>query len=166
MLGIEFTTVKPWGTSRFCPRCGERGETVNAPNDHEENRHGGHFHCPHCSYECDRDVVGAINVGRKHLSESKMEEANSAAYMATENHARFPSPRGARSAGVQSATDKQDTASGRQTHLSQHCSSSLTAKRRETDTGGLQQNHGSNTGQQVPSGSITQYVLASTTEYG
>ena len=167
LLGIEFTTVKPWGTSRFCPRCGERGETVNAPNDHEENRHGGHFHCPHCSYECDRDVVGAINVGRKHLSDSKMEEANSAEYSSAENHASFPSlSGGARSAGVQSTTESQDQASGRQTHLSRHCSSSLTAKRRETDTGGLYQNHGSHTGQQSPSGSITQYVLASTTECG
>jgi len=99
----------------------------------------------------------------------KMEEANSAAYMATENHASFPSPsEGARSAGVQSTTDKQeqDEASGRQTHLSQGCSSSLTTKRRETDTGGLHQNHGSNTTQQWVSGSVTQYVLASTTECG
>jgi putative transposase len=176
LLGIDFRTVNPWGTSRYCPRCGERGRTVNAPNDHEQNRHGGHFHCPECGYECDRDVVGAVNVGRKYLSESTMEEANSAAYMAAEDHASFPSPRsGARSdggaapqtapqSGVQSATESQDEASGRQTHLSQYCSSSLTAKRRETDTGGLYQNHGSNTGQQVPSGSITQYVLASTTE--
>ncbi len=167
LLGIEFETVNPWGTSRFCPRCGERGETVNAPNDHEENRHGGHFHCPHCSYECDRDVVGAVNVGRKHLSESKMEEANPTEYSSAGNHASFSSPsEGARSAGVQSTTESQDQASGRQTHLSRHCSSSLTAKRRETDTGGLYQNHGSHTGQQSPSGSITQYVLASTTECG
>ena len=165
LLGMEFTTVNPWGTSRFCPRCGERGQTVNAPNDHDGCRHGGHFHCPHCSYECDRDVVGAVNVGRKHLSESKMEEANPVEYISAGNHASFPSPsEGARSAGVQSTTDKQDTASGRQTHLSQYCSSSLTAKRRETEAGGLHQNYGSNTGQQSPSGSVTQYVLASTTE--
>ena len=201
LLGIEFETVNPWGTSRYCPRCGERGRTVNAPNGHEECRHGGHFHCPTCGYECDRDVVGAVNVGRKHLSESKMEAANSAAYRAAENHASFRSstedarfssdpsgsvsggePSSARrstevaapsdvrrpSSGVQSATDQQeqDQASGRQTRLFQHCSSSLTVTRRETDTGGLHQNNGSNTGQQVPSGSITQYVLASTTECG
>jgi putative transposase len=172
LVEIEFETVNPWGTSRYCPRCGERGRTVNAPNDHEECRHGGHFHCQRCGYECDRDVVGAVNVGRKHLSQSKMEEANSAAYTAAENHASFPSPSGARSSsdsaesvsGVQSATESQDEASGRQTHLSQYCSSSLTAKRRGTDTGGLSRNHGSNTGQQVPSGSVTQYVLASTAE--
>ncbi|WP_255568351.1 transposase [Salinarchaeum sp. IM2453] len=167
LLGIEFTTVNPWGTSRFCPRCGERGRTVNAPNDHTECRYGGHFHCPTCGYECDRDVVGAVNVGRKYFSECQMEEANPVEYISAGNHASFPSPsEGARSAGVQSATDKQDQASGRQTHLSQHCSSSLTAKRREAVMGGLQQNHGSNTAQQWGSGSITQYALASTTECG
>ena len=180
MVGIGFETVNPWGTSRYCPRCGEHGRTVKAPNDHTECRHGGHFHCPACGYECDRDVVGAVNVGRKHLSNSKMEGANPAEYISEGNHASFPSPRsGARSAGgavvqtapqsgVQSATDQQeqDSASGRQTHLSQYCSSSLTAKRRETDTGGLHQNHGSNTTRQWVSGSVTRYVLASTTECG
>ncbi|ERH10522.1 MAG: transposase, IS605 OrfB family, central region [halophilic archaeon J07HX64] len=167
LLGIEVTTVNPWGTSRYCPRCGERGRTVNAPNDHEQNRHGGHFHCRTCGYECDRDVVGAVNVGRKHLSESKMEEANPAEYISTGNHASFPSStRDARSAGVQSATDQQEPASGRQTHLSQYCSASLTAKRRETDTGGLHQNRGSNKTQQWVSGSVTRYILASTTECG
>jgi IS605 OrfB family transposase len=174
LLGIDFTTVNPWGTSRFCPRCGERGQTVNAPNDHEECRHGGHFHCPTCGYECDRDVVGAVNVGRKHLSESKMEEANSAAYTATEKHASFPSPsEGARSAGVQSATDKQDTASGRQTRLSQFRAMPLTSdgtapvstmKRDERDMGGLHQNHSRNTGQRTLRGSVTQSVLANATD--
>ncbi|QZA89369.1 transposase [Salinarchaeum sp. IM2453] len=167
LLGIDVTAVNPWGTSRFCPRCGKRGRTVNAPNDHTECRHGGHFYCPNCGYECDRDVVGAVNVGRKHLSDSKMEKANPAEYSSAGNHASFPSPsEGARSAGVQSATDNQDQASGRQPRLAQHCARSLTANPGEGDMGGLQQNHGRNTGQQVPSGSITQYVLASTTEYG
>jgi IS605 OrfB family transposase len=167
LVGIDFETVNPWGTSRHCPRCGENGRTVKAPDNHTEQRHGGHFHCPECGYECDRDVVGAVNVGRKHLSDSQMEEANPVAYMEAGKHARFPSPRsGARSTGVQSATDQQDQASGRQTRLSQYCSSSLTAKRRETDTGGLHQNHGSNTAQQWVSGSVTRYVLASATKCG
>ena len=176
LLGIEFTTENPWGTSRFCPRCGERGRTVNAPNDHEDCRHGGHFHCPTCGYECDRDVVGAVNVGRKHLSGSKMEEANSAAYMATENHASFPSSsEDTRSAGVQSATDQQDTASGRQTRLSQFRAMPLTSdgtapvsttKRGERDTSGLDHNHSRNTGQRTPRGSVTQSVLASATDCG
>ena len=187
LLGIDFETVNPWGTSRFCPRCGERGRTVNAPNDHEECRHGGHFHCPGCGYECDRDVAGAVNVGRKHLSESKMEEANSAAYMGAENHASFPSPsEGARSeapaesqtvgvSGVQSATDQQEMASGRQTRLSQCRAMPLTSdgtapvstmKRGEGDMSGLHQNHSRNTGQRTPGGSITRYILACTTECG
>ena len=166
MLGSDFETVNPWGTSRYCPRCGERGETVIAPDDHTEQRHGGHFHCPECGYECDRDVVGAVNVGRKHLSDTQMEEANSAEYISAENYASFPSCSSecARSTGVQSATDQQETASGRQTYLSQCRVSSLTAKRDERDTGGLSQNHGSDTGLRRPSGSITRYVLASTTE--
>ena len=166
LLGIDFETVNPWGTSRHCPRCGERGETVLAPDDHTEQRHGGHFHCPECGYECDRDVVGAVNVGRKHLSDTQMEEANSAEYISAENYASFPSCSSecARSTGVQSTTDKQESASGRQTHLSQCRVSSLTAKRDERDTGGLSQNHGSDTGLRRSSGSITRYVLASTTE--
>ncbi|MFB6228140.1 MAG: zinc ribbon domain-containing protein [Halobacteriales archaeon] len=163
LVGIDFETVNPWGTSRHCPRCGENGRTVKAPDDHTEQRHGGHFHCPECGYECDRDVVGAVNVGRKHLDGSTMEEANPAAYTEAGKHASFPSPRGARSAGVQSAPDEQDSASGCQTHLSQSHAPSLTVKRSETDTGGLHQNHGSNTGLGRPSGSVTQHALASAT---
>jgi IS605 OrfB family transposase len=164
LLGIEFETVNPWGTSRHCPRCGERGKTVKAPDDHTEQRHGGHFHCPTCGYECDRDVVGAVNVGRKHLSDTQMEKANPAAYTEAGNHASFPSPRGARSTGVQSATDQQDVASGRQTHLSQFRATPLTSKCGEREPGRLHQNRGSNTGLRRPSGSITRYVLASATE--
>jgi putative transposase len=181
LVGIDFETVNPWGTSRHCPRCGENGRTVKAPDDLTEQRHGGHFHCPECGYECDRDVVGAVNVGRKHLDGSKMEEANPAAYMEAGKHASFPSPEsGARSAGgerseasrasetlavsgVQSVTDQQDVASGRQTRLSQFRAPSLIVKRSGTDTGGLHQNHGSNTGLRRPSGSVTQHVLASAT---
>ncbi|QSG08149.1 RNA-guided endonuclease InsQ/TnpB family protein [Halapricum desulfuricans] len=183
LVGIDFETVNPWGTSRHCPRCGENGRTVKAPDDHTEQRHGGHFHCPECGYECDRDVVGAVNVGRKHLDGSKMGEANPAAYMEVGKHASFPSPRGARStggerseasrasetlavSGVQSATDQQDQASGRQTHLSQYRAPSLIVKRSGTDMGGLQQNHSSNTGLRRPSGSVTQHVLASAPDYG
>jgi len=169
LVGIETATVNPWMTSRYCPRCGERGETVTAPDDHTECRHGGHFHCPHCGYECDRDVVGAINVGRKYLSDSRMEAVKPVAYMETGNavHASFPSPAddgetGARSTGVQStATQEQDTASGCQPRLTQYCP---TVRSGESDMGGLHQNHGSNTGRQLPSGSVTTHVLASAIE--
>jgi hypothetical protein len=195
LVGLDCETVNPWGTSRHCPRCGQRGRTVNAPDDPTEQRHGGHFHCPACGYECDRDVVGAVNVGRKHHSESTMEEANPAAYTEAGTHASFPSHssecarsagvernprfrdarksqpaqaagRAGSSSGVQSATDQQEPASGRQTQLSRSRATPLTAKRGETDTGGLQQTHGSNTGLRPPSGSITQYVLASTPDCG
>jgi IS605 OrfB family transposase len=195
LVGLDCETVNPWGTSRHCPRCGQRGRTVNAPDDPTEQRHGGHFHRPACGYECDRDVVGAVNVGRKHHSESTMEEANPAAYTEAGTHASFPSHssecarsagvernprfrdarksqpaqaagRAGSSSGVQSATDQQEPASGRQTQLSRSRATPLTAKRGETDTGGLQQTHGSNTGLRPPSGSITQYVLASTPDCG
>ncbi|PSP92319.1 transposase [Halobacteriales archaeon QS_4_66_20] len=164
LLGIGVETVNPWGTSRYCPRCGERGRTVNAPDDHTECRHGGHFHCPECGYECDRDMVGALNVGRKHLADTKMEAANPVAYTEAGNHASFPSPSGARSAGVQSTTDQQDAASGRQTHLSQLRVTPLILKRDERESGGLHQNQGRKTGLRRPSGSVTRYVLARTTE--
>ena len=176
LLDIDFETVNPWGTSRFCPRCGERGRTVKAPDDHAECRSGGHFHCPECGYECDRDVVGAVNVGRKHLDGSKMEGANPAVYTTEGDHASFPShgecdrsdalaeSQTAGVSGVQSAADKQDTASGRQTHLPQFRSMPLSGavKRGGAQSGGLLQNRGSNTGVRMPSGSITQYLLAST----
>lgn len=167
LFGIEFETVTPWGTSRYCPRCGERGETVNAPNDHTECRHGGHFHCPECGYECDRDVVGAVNVGRKYVSACQMETANPVEYTSTGNHARFPSHVAcARSAGVQSATNQQETASGRQTRPSRFRAAPLTATRGGTQQGGLHQNHGSDTGVRTPSGNVTQYGVASTTDCG
>lgn len=91
-LGLNSRQSILWGTSRHCPRCGERGRTVNAPNDYTECRHGGYFHCPNCGYECDRDVVEGVNVGRKYLSDSKMEKASPAAYMEAGNHASVPSP--------------------------------------------------------------------------
>lgn len=85
LLALNVDTVNPWGTGRYCPRCSERERTARAPNDHEACRHGGHFHCHHCGYECDRDVVRALNVGRKWHDECKMERPNPAAYMAGES---------------------------------------------------------------------------------
>ncbi|ESS12212.1 MAG: transposase, IS605 OrfB family, central region [uncultured archaeon A07HR60] len=164
LVDIETDMVNPWGTSRHCPRCGDRGKTVKAPDDHTKCRHGGHFYCPNCEYECDRDVVGAVTVGRKHLSQSTMEEAAPVAYTETGTHASFPSSGiDARSTGVQSTAELQDEASGRQTRLTQDCS---TACRGESDTGGLQHNQGSNTDRQLSSGSVRQCVLASTPDSG
>jgi hypothetical protein len=180
LLGLDIETVNPWGTSRYCPRCGERGKTVKAPTDHTELRNGGHFYCRSCEYECDRDVVGAVNVGRKHLSGGRMETANPCVYMARGNHASFPSlptcervrsEAGTEDSetvsvpGVQSAANsEQDPASGRQTRLSEYRSSSLTTTRSRAE-GGLQQNQSRKTGLRCPSGSITrQCLLASTTD--
>ena len=166
LVGIDVETINPWGTSRFCPRCGEEGETVVAPDNHEPKRSGGHFHCPYCGYECDRDVVGALNVARKHFDQCKMEEANPVAYTETGNHASFPSHIGrlcARSTGVQSATShesgKQDTASGRQTQNVSTRARPLIVKSGET-AGGLPINRGSNTGMRVPNGSILKMLFS------
>lgn len=186
LVGIDVTTVNPWGTSRYCPRCGERGETVTAPNDHTACRSGGYFYCPTCGYECDRDVVGAVNVGRKFLGTCRMETANPCAYTARGDHASFPAhsaeecprstgvdeivdlvrqPERKRSGDVQSATEQQDAASGRQTRLSQCRASSLTVKRSGPDAGGLHGTHSGNTGLRDLSGSITRWcLLASTTD--
>jgi putative transposase len=171
LVGIDIATVNPWGTSRHCPRCGERGKTVVAPDNHEEKRNGGHFHCPHCGFECDRDVVGALNVARKHFDQCKMEQANPVAYTETRDYASFPSHYGsqcARSAGVQSATShesgKQDSkASGRQTQEVSSRARPLVAKSGETniDMGGLYKNHSGNTeGRAFRGGILVNALLA------
>lgn len=180
LFGIDFETVNPWGTSRFCPRCGERGETVKAPDDHTKCRSGGHFHCSECGYECDRDVVGAVNVGRKYLDRCKMEGANPAAYTAEGNHASFPShhdgcdrsdasaeSQTAEVSGVQSASDEQDDlASGCQTSQSRCRAVPLIVKHGQDVWGGLHRNHNRDTGLRRPSGSITRWcLLANTTNH-
>ncbi len=172
LLGIGVETVNPWGTSRYCPRCGERGQTVTAPDDHTECRHGGHFHCPACGYECDRDAVGAVNVGRKYLNGCLMEEANPTAYTEVGNHASFPSHTRsdsvspddacARSAGVQSATET-GSVSGRQSRRSNQRAMAC-GERSRNDTGGLTEITVRNTGWRCPSGSITRYILTCTTD--
>jgi hypothetical protein len=167
LVGLAFDTVNPWGTSRHCPRCGKRGETVKAPNDLSELRHGGHFHCPHCEYGCDRDVVGAVNVGRKWLDARRMEEAKPVAYMAAGEHASFPSrarcePR-ARSTGVQSAP-VTGSVSGCQTLQSPH-GVTLSDGRDEAESGGLLINQSSERAQPWAAGSVVESVLTTTTEY-
>ncbi len=163
LVGIDVETVNPWGTSRYCPRCSEKGETVVAPDNHKPKRSGGHFHCSHCGYECDRDVVGALNVG-KYFDQCKMEEANPVAYTETGNHASFPSHSGrqysARSTGVQSTTEsgEQEQASGRQTQNASSRARPLIVKSGET-AGGLYKNYSSNTGMRVPSGSILEMLF-------
>jgi IS605 OrfB family transposase len=172
LVGIDIVTVNPWGTSRYCPRCGEKGETVVAPDNYKPKRSGGHFYCSHCGYECDRDVVGALNVARKHFDQCKMKEANPVAYTEAGNHASFSSHSGsqhnsqswkcARSTGVQSATShesgEQDMASGRQTQNVSSRARPLIVKSGET-VDGLLINRGSNMGMRVPRSSILDALL-------
>jgi len=169
LVGLDTDTVNPWGTSRHCPRCGEHGETLKAPDERDECRHGGHFHCSSCGYECDRDVVGSLNVARVFFDDyEQIETANPVAYMETGNHASFLSlvDSSARSTGVQSTT-RTGTARSRQTLVSQHCSSPLNSHHENTKwcgtQGGLPINHSSNTGLQWPSSSILRHALARAT---
>jgi hypothetical protein len=93
-----------------------------------------------------------------------MEEAKPVAYTETGTHASFRSfAIDARFPSVQSTADSQDMASGRQTRLTQCCS---TCSSGGSDTGGLQQNQSGNTDRQLSSGSVTKYVLASTPDSG
>jgi len=70
--GIAVERVYPEGTSRSCPRCGSTGHTCKSPDHHEELRWGGHFRCDNarCSFEGDRDYIGALNVARVFFSET------------------------------------------------------------------------------------------------
>jgi hypothetical protein len=143
------------GKSRFYPRCSEKGETVVGSDNHEPKRDSGHSHCPHCEYECDRDVIGALNITRKHFDQCKMEETKPFAYTETGNHASFPSQfdsqcssqQYARSTGIQFATEggRQEQASGRQTQNVSPRSRPLIVKSSET-AGRLCINYSSNTG--------------------
>ena len=182
LVGLDVATVNPWRTSRYCPRCGKYGKTLVAPNLREECRHGGHFYCPHCGHECDRDIVGSLNVARVYFEGGRLEEANPVTYTEAGNHASFPSlvpevSTSARSIGVQSAA-QTGSARSRQTPSSQNCSSPLysccrSAKWCGTTFGGLSKNHGSNTGLQWPRcgdktdvevGSVVRHVLARAAE--
>ncbi len=68
--GVDIERVYPEGTSRVCPRCGSTGHTCKSPDHHEEKWWGGHFRCDNarCSFQGDRDYVGALNVARVFFS--------------------------------------------------------------------------------------------------
>ena len=188
LVGLDTDTASPWGTSRHCPRCGEHGETIVAPNKREKCRHGGHFYYPSCEYECDRDVVGSLNVGRVYLANERVEAANPVTYMESGNHASLPSlvtpavgldvgsavSSSARSTGVQSTT-RTGFARSRQTpHVSTRsqplhsvtcgADNAESAKSGETGLlGGLSQNYSGNTVLRETSSSVVQHVLAHAT---
>lgn len=62
--GIRLETVNPWGTSSYCPRCGQKCQKVHAPNDFTVDSKGCCLHCDHCHFTVDRDYVGALNLYR------------------------------------------------------------------------------------------------------
>ncbi|MFB6284292.1 MAG: zinc ribbon domain-containing protein, partial [Halobacteria archaeon] len=98
LMDINVEKVNPWGTSRYCPRCGCKSTTVKASNNLKKCRDGGYLKCDNdeCKVDgekfsgCDRDVAGAINVGRKYLSSSRMETAKPCDYKSHGDYAGFP----------------------------------------------------------------------------
>ena len=70
--GLAVERVYPQGTSRSCPRCGSTGHTCKSPDHQKEQWWGGHFRCDNarCSFEGDRDYIGALNVARVFFSET------------------------------------------------------------------------------------------------
>ncbi|MFX0114073.1 MAG: zinc ribbon domain-containing protein [Candidatus Hodarchaeota archaeon] len=62
--GIQLATANPWDTSSYCPRCGQKGHKILAPNSFTTDPKGLYFHCAHCHFTADRDYVGALNLYR------------------------------------------------------------------------------------------------------
>jgi putative transposase len=72
IAGIHIENMFPQSTSRSCPRCGSTGHTTTSPDHDNEVWWGGHFKCDNarCSYQADRDYVGAVNVARVFFSDT------------------------------------------------------------------------------------------------
>jgi putative transposase len=70
IAGLHVGRVRPGNTSRSCPRCGSTGHTTKSPDHFHEVWWGGHFRCDNarCSFQADRDYVGAVNVARVFFS--------------------------------------------------------------------------------------------------
>ena len=64
ILGIIVKTVPPFGTSSYCPCCGQKGRKVHCPTSYKENKKGRQFWCSRCQYRADRDYIGALNIYR------------------------------------------------------------------------------------------------------
>jgi putative transposase len=54
---IQLSVKETRGTSQLCPRCGKRLQ--------EDRLHRRELYCPYCDRWLDRDVVAAMNIGRK-----------------------------------------------------------------------------------------------------
>ena len=56
-VGIETTLESEHGTSKTCPKCGNKHKLT-----------GRNYNCPACNLKMHRDVVGACNIRAKHLT--------------------------------------------------------------------------------------------------
>ena len=82
LMGIELKRpLQPWGTSQYCPRCGNKGYHTKAPNCAEKLASGSWFVCPCCGYNADRDYVACLNLARKALYGSLTDRTKRIAYM-------------------------------------------------------------------------------------
>jgi transposase len=62
--GIPFKLVPAQYTSVTCPKCGYKDQ---------KNRNGEWFKCLNCGYQTDADLVGAINIALRALTDTQME---------------------------------------------------------------------------------------------
>lgn len=62
-LGIVTAEVNPHGTSRYCSRCGEKGERFSFESGGQVKcKWGKLFYCPHCGYQNNADFNASVNV--------------------------------------------------------------------------------------------------------
>ncbi len=59
--GVRYIEVSEAYTSQTCSRCGKKGD-----------RNRGIFTCPHCGYEVNSDVNGAVNIAKRALGKSEI----------------------------------------------------------------------------------------------
>ncbi len=61
-LGIVTVEVNPYGTSRYCSRCGHKGERFSLVKGERVKMRGGKlFYCPHCKYLVNADFNASVN---------------------------------------------------------------------------------------------------------
>lgn len=78
-FALRTTQVWPRGTSHECPRCGGPGITCKSPEHRASSRFGHWFCCLNdaCFFNCDRDYVASLNIGRRALIETYPSEVES-----------------------------------------------------------------------------------------
>ncbi|MFW9917373.1 MAG: RNA-guided endonuclease InsQ/TnpB family protein [Candidatus Thorarchaeota archaeon] len=85
--GLKLIRVNPWGTSSYCPRCGQKGTRIVEPRSKKVQSEGRFFSCPSCEFTADRDYIAAINIYRMHQAHRKkqyhLKRAKPVPYMAT-----------------------------------------------------------------------------------